>query len=320
MRLTVVLPVYNGMPFLPEALKSILHQTFTDFNVIVVDDGSTDGSAEYLRSVDDPRVLILSQSNQGPGAARNASLRRCQSEYVALMDQDDLSLPDRFLYQLEYLDAHPDVVMVGTRIRFVVGNVTQGALPCPLNHHGIETRLLRARAGVCHPSLMFRSETANAIGGYPIGVLGEDIDFCLRMCEHGRAANLDRVLFLYRLHRGQTVISRYRQLCRDNRYAVHRAICRRRGEPEPSFHSYAANQSAITRWCQSVEAWAIREYRLSIIDRAERRPLRGYFRLLTVAAVQPHWCVWHLRRLTRDWITGANRSTAIPLPNPKLRA
>ncbi len=320
MRLTVVLPVYNGMPFLPEALKSILQQTFTDFNVVVVDDGSTDGSAEYLRSIGDPRVLIVSQSNQGPGAARNAGLRYCQAEYVALMDQDDLSLPDRFLYQLEYLDAHPDVVMVGTQIRFLVGNVTQGALRCPVDHHGIETRLLRAQAGVCHPSLMFRSETANAIGGYPTGVLGEDVDFCLRMCEQGRTANLDQVLFFYRFHTRQTVMTRYKQLCRDNRYAAHRAICRRRGEPEPSVHSYAANQSAVTRWRRSVEAWATREYRLSIIDRAEGRTVRGYFRLLTAVAAQPHISLWHLRRLARDWIAGANRSTAIPSPNLDLRA
>jgi glycosyltransferase involved in cell wall biosynthesis len=305
-RLTVVLPVYNGMPFLPDALKSILHQTFRDFNVIVVDDGSTDGSAEFLRSVDDPRVLVFNQGNLGPGAARNTGLRHCQSEYVALMDQDDLSLPDRFLYQLEYLDTHPDVVMVGTGVRYLIGNITYGALPIPLDHHGIETRLLKAQSGLCHPSLMFRSEAANAVGGYPTGVLGEDIYFCLRMCEHGRAANLDRVLFLYRLHTNQTVISRYKQLCQDNRYAAHRAICRRMGKPEPSFSSYSVNQSPMTRWRRSVEAWATREYRLSIIDRAERRLVRGYFRLLTTAAAQPRLCLWHLRRLAKDWIIRTN--------------
>jgi hypothetical protein len=107
------------------------------------------------------------------------------------------------------------------------------------------------------------------------------------MCEHGRAANLDRVLFLYRFHAGQTVLARYKQLCRDNRYAAYRAACRRRGEEEPSFQSYAANQSAATRWSQSVEAWSLLQYRTGRIKLANGDRFGGLARLVAAATCRP---------------------------------
>ncbi len=115
-RLTVILPVYNGMPYLPKAVESILGQSFNDFTFIIVNDGSTDDSRHYLDTLRDPRIVLLNQENAGQGAARNAALQRCQSEYVAVMDQDDVSITDRLASQLSYLDAHPEVVILGTQI------------------------------------------------------------------------------------------------------------------------------------------------------------------------------------------------------------
>ena len=221
-RLTVILPVHNGMPFLPMAVESILRQSFSEFAFIIVNDGSTDGSGEYLRSLTDPRIVLVDQLNAGQGAALNAGLRLCQSEYVAFMDADDVSLPERLSTQLDYLDAHPDVVMAGTQIEFLVGNERQRALIAPADHEGIEARLLRGHAGVCHPSLMLRKAAVLAAGGYPTWALGLDIEFCLRMCEQGRVANLDQILYQYRFHANQTSSARYKGLIGANRCAAHR--------------------------------------------------------------------------------------------------
>lgn len=124
-KLTVILPAYNGMPYLPQAVESILGQSFTDFTFIIVNDGSTDGTGEYLSSLTDPRIEIANQVNAGQGASLNAGLQRCKSEFIAYMDADDNSMPDRLRQQLEFMEANPQIVMLGTQIEFLVGAVVQ---------------------------------------------------------------------------------------------------------------------------------------------------------------------------------------------------
>src|SRR5579859_1449928 len=200
------------MPFLPDAVESILGHSYTDFSFIIVNDGSTDGSSQYLRTLRDSRIEIIDQENAGQGAARNLSLGRCRTDYVALMDADDIAKPDRLRAQMDYLDSHPEAVILGTQFEFLVGVVPQRAPAVPLGHDGIEARLLKGRAGLCHPSLMFRTAAAITCGGYPTGVFGEDLEFCLRMCELGRAANLDKILFQYRLQGAQTSMAKSREV------------------------------------------------------------------------------------------------------------
>jgi hypothetical protein len=187
--LSVVLSVYNAMPYLSEAVESILRQTYEDFSLIIINDGSTDGSLEHLRSLEDPRIVLIDQENMGLGFSLNVGLRLCKSKYVARMDADDVSLPGRFAAQIEFLEANPNIVMVGTQVEFLIRNRVQKALRVPTNHDDIRSRLFVGRAGLCHPSVMFRTGAAIACGGYPVGIIGEDIDFFLRMCEQGTVAN-----------------------------------------------------------------------------------------------------------------------------------
>jgi len=113
-RLTVLLPVYNGMPYLPEAVDSVLAQTFADFRLLVLDDGSTDGTAAYLGGIDDPRVDVVHQENRGLGATLNRGIGLCETEYLARMDADDVACPDRLKLQVDYMERHPAVAMLGT--------------------------------------------------------------------------------------------------------------------------------------------------------------------------------------------------------------
>ena len=275
------------MPFLPKSVESILHQRLTDFSFIIVNDGSTDGSGHYLSAIRDPRVLLINQTNAGQGAARNLALSRCDSEYVALMDADDISKPDRLLLQFGYMNTHPDVVILGTQIEFLIGTVTQRALSMPADHGEIEARLLKGRAGLCNPSLMFRTAAAIACGGYPTGVVGEDTDFCLRMCEMGRAANLDGVLFQYRLQVAQTSMARTKEVILVNQFAAYRASRRRKGLPAPTLDEFARNISLIGRWRLSIEAWELIQYRTGRILLASGRPLSGVLRLALLGLCRP---------------------------------
>jgi glycosyltransferase involved in cell wall biosynthesis len=113
---TVLVAAYNGMPYLRELVDSVLRQTFRDFQLLIVNDGSTDGTEQYLNSLSDDRIRLVHQENRGQGAARNVGLALCESEFVAITDGDDVVLPNRLERQLRFLGAQSSVGMVGSRL------------------------------------------------------------------------------------------------------------------------------------------------------------------------------------------------------------
>jgi len=117
MKVSVVIPVYNKAPYLRECLDSVLAQTFFDFEVIAVDDRSTDDSLAVLRSYTDPRLqVVVQERNGGPAAAVRTAMDRAQGTYIIRMDADDVALPERFAEQVAYMDAHPEVGISGSRV------------------------------------------------------------------------------------------------------------------------------------------------------------------------------------------------------------
>jgi glycosyltransferase involved in cell wall biosynthesis len=302
-KLSVILPVYNGMPYLPEAVESILTQTFTDFTFIIVNDGSTDGSGAYLSGISDPRVVVIEHKNAGQGAARKTALSQCLSEYVALMDADDVSLPNRLAIQIAFLEDHPDTVMVGTQFNFLILGTIQRALRAPAEHAQILARLMKGRAGLCTPSLMFRRNNALACIDYPDGHLGEDIYFCLRMCDQGTVANLDKILMLYRMHSDQTSLSRTKEIVIGNHYAVHLAVYRGLGKAPPRFEDFILETTWKDRWRWAEEARTITQYRTGRLELATGRQIRGYLRLMLLALRRPAHSIRRLIQTARSSVT-----------------
>ncbi len=110
MKASVLIPVFNKAPFVQEAVESVLNGTFQDFEIICVDDKSTDNSLDVLRSITDPRVRIIElPRNLGPAGAANAGLDACTGEYIVRLDADDIALPDRLERQIAFMDTHPDI-------------------------------------------------------------------------------------------------------------------------------------------------------------------------------------------------------------------
>ena len=194
-KLTVLMSVYNGMPYVKEAIYSILHQTFRDYIFLIIDDGSTDGTSDYLKTIKDKRVCIVHQKNAGLGAALNVGLNMIETKYAARMDADDIALPGRLGKQVKFMEEHSEVGMLGCRFVFTINGLKHDlSPPLPLMHAGILDVLSKGGHAISHPTVCFRTDLAKSVGGYRISGEGEDWDFFLRMSEITHLANFDEVL------------------------------------------------------------------------------------------------------------------------------
>jgi len=197
--ISVVMGVHNGERFLQQSVDSILAQSFGDYEFIIVDDGSTDGTAAILESYTDPRISVIHQSNRGLTEVLQTGLEVARGEYFARQDSDDISLPTRFEHQLDYLRSHPDVLAVGTScVEIDEEGVLRRHLDHPLDDIGCKERLAIS-SPLPHGSVIVRMETLRELGGYRKQfTLAQDRDLWLRLSERGKLANLPEHLYLWR--------------------------------------------------------------------------------------------------------------------------
>lgn len=206
-RVSVLMAVYNTAAYLAPAIESILHQTYEDFELIVIDDGSTDDSARIAENyaAKDARIRLIRQPNAGVGAATNRGLSASRGEYVAIMDSDDISEPERLACQVEYLDAHPDIAAVGTQwLMIQPDDQVAGADMQPTSTEAV-AMLMYAYFSVHHPTAMIRRAAMSSVGGYreDRACIVPDYDLFMRMQQAGYGfANLPEVLFRWRLNPG----------------------------------------------------------------------------------------------------------------------
>ena len=202
---SVLMGVHNGLPYLPEAVESILRQTFADFEFIIIDDGSTDGSGEWLetKAKEDPRIRLVRQVNIGLTKSLNRGLALARGEFIARMDGDDIALPQRLEMQVSALRDNPALILLGSEVEIIDAQGRALAVRGHSRDHvEIRRRLLTGDGGaLTHPAVMFRASAARAIGGYDEAMTTtQDIDFFLRMSEVGPVTNLPHVLLYWRQH------------------------------------------------------------------------------------------------------------------------
>jgi len=302
---TVLMPVYNGLPFLVEAVESILNQTFHDLKLLIIDDGSTDGSEGYLHQLTDPRAQIVHSPRRGLGAALNMGLAMCETEFLARMDADDVALPDRIATQVNFLRQHRDVGTVGTQIAYLGSKGHAGSSPpVPCDHETIYADLLRNRLALCHATITCRTALLKQIGGYRIRGCGEDWDMMLRIGEVSRLANVDRVLYLYRLHPNSANATKLAEIQVGIAYASHNAKCRAKNRPETTFADFVAAQPAQSFWrhmADWADRYAFAQYRQALLEVLSERKLRGYARLGWAALCSPPRTWQRVCRLARKY-------------------
>ena len=198
---SVVLAVRNGGVDLPEALGTILNQSFTDFELIAINNGSTDGTREFLDQVADPRVRVYHQEDRGLAAALNRGISLARGRYIARQDHDDWALPTRIAQQVAFLDANPDHALVGTRAEVWIGNSPTGRFhDHPTNDADLRFALLFNNYFV-HSSVMMRKTALDQVGVYTTDRSRqppEDYELWSRIARQFRVANLPERLTIYR--------------------------------------------------------------------------------------------------------------------------
>lgn len=271
--LSVVLPVRNGTPYIGEAVRSILTQTYRDFELVIVDDGSTDGTLDIITAFqkDDPRVRLERNPGSGLVDGLNHGIAVSTAPLIARMDADDVALPSRLRRQVDFLNEHPEIAVVGSHVTYIdeFGKPAGDAGVLPQTPEDIARHLLK---GCClrHPTVVMRREAVEKAGGYRRELLdAEDYDLWLRMAEQAALTNLPDVLLLYRVHSGQ-VSERKKWMQRLSRnLALLAAMERRQGSGDPigtyaCFTKGAARQKCLNRGCAKCVCDSVR-----IFERAE---------------------------------------------------
>jgi glycosyltransferase involved in cell wall biosynthesis len=227
--------VYNAGPFVHEAVASVLAQTYADFELICVDDASTDASPAILRGFGDPRIRIIRHNtNLGQAMSRNDAMAAARGEYLAILDADDVCEPQRLERQVTFLDANAGVGLVGCG---VYSNIDQNGTVLytsrlPEDNETIQ-RTLVERWCFLHSSIMFRRSIQQSVGGYRKQMEpAEDHDLILRILEQSQAHNLQEPLVRYRLNPNGISVVGHRYIDEAGDIAMRMARRRRAGQPE----------------------------------------------------------------------------------------
>ena len=216
-KISVVLPVYNAERYLREAVDSILTQTFTDFELILINDGSTDGSGDICRAYAkrDPRVVLIDcPTNGGLVSALNEGLAKARAPLIARMDADDIAMPERFACQYAHMVEHPNLAVLGSATRFIdeTGQIT-GRRPYPFSPTDVKDAFTSGRdCPVAHSAVMMKRDVVLEVGGYRTAFThAEDYELWLRLVERSHdIANLPQPLLNVR-QRGDSVSAIYRE-------------------------------------------------------------------------------------------------------------
>ncbi len=299
LKLSVLLPVHNSERYLSQAIQSVVCQSFRDFELIIVDDGSSDASLHVCQEFErnDARIKIISRPNTGIVGALNDGLAASKGEFIGRMDADDISYPDRFERQLLEFARRPKLVLLGSQVRAI------DADGCPIRYMCQETEnatlqaLLLAGDGhaILHPAVMMRATAIGQIGGYrPEYPISEDLDLYLRMAELGEVGNCSEVLLDYR-HHESSITNRPNKAMHFAQLAVSETRARR-GLPPLSLQQKMVNEVEIASPGQIARRWSWWAWGSGFGSTARKYARRAIFADPTSFKAWQLLYVTHLRR------------------------
>lgn len=252
--ITVLMPTFNAEAYLCEALDSILTQTYSDFELIVVDDGSTDSTLSILADYAerDDRVQMRSFEHAGACRAMNRGLELAETDWVAIMHADDVMEPHRLERQVAFIEAHPNAAVISSLVYVINGEGERiGLSTTGLSQPGVAQQMVQENEviGFHHPAVMLRKSVAREVGGYRQAFWPcEDIDLWNRIAEQGHEILVQpEYLLNYRKH-GAAASANIRLLRKKYHYTKAAMLRRRQGAPEPSYEEFLKLRKKKPLW------------------------------------------------------------------------
>jgi glycosyltransferase involved in cell wall biosynthesis len=302
---SVVMPTYNADRYLGQAIDSILSQTHQAFELLVVDDGSTDDTPGLLASYaeSDPRVRVISQSNQGVSAALNRGIADASAAWVAIMHSDDVALSGRIERQLRAAAEMPDVVAWGTYAFHIGANGKRLGLGQVGFTTREEFRSARARGKpiwLIHPTSLLRRDVLLQVGGYdPFFDCGEDLDLFSRMADRGPVLALPEPLLLYRVHSESNTLRRFARMTTLTEYIAARERAKAMGgEPVAweAFEALQSHQSPMRKARNALKDSGAYRYRRFACEIAAEHPVRAAWFLAGSIICSPGYALRRIRQ------------------------
>jgi glycosyltransferase involved in cell wall biosynthesis len=268
-KVSVILPVFNGNLHLSQAIGSILNQTFKNIELIIIDDGSTDDSLSIIKNYGDSRIVLLEhEKNLGLIAALNNGIDHAQSEYIARMDSDDISLPTRLEMQAHFLDQNPSIGVCGTWLQcFGDSHKKWKNYTLPEHHDAIVVNLI-FRNPLAHSTVMMRKALIDQyhLRYDPFYIHSEDYDFWVKFSKFTKLANFPAILLKYRLHQNRiSIISQKKmELRKKVLFQIWKNLFQTYGMPytsddlETHFLMSYMNQNLNREQIQKIEKWLTR--------------------------------------------------------------
>lgn len=297
MQVSVVMPAYNASQFISQAIESVLAQTCRDFELIVIDDGSTDNTLEIAEkyAAQDARVRVYTQPNQGFAPTLHRGFDLAANEWVFRMDADDLMRPNRIERQLAFIAEHPELAVASSLNRYIdsKNRVIGKSVSALLTHEAVD-KLIAANEliGFCHPAAALRKSAVMAVGGYRKQFWpAEDIDLWNRLVENGYKILVQPEYLLdYRMHGDSATISGARNTQFKVRWLKDCMLRRRAGMPELDFDAFLRNLHSaplLIRLNRKRKDLAKVFYKAAVMHYAMRKYPSLFFTLLVAVLLQP---------------------------------
>ena len=315
-KVSILIPAHNAERFIEETLVSVLAQTFTNFECLVINDGSTDHTAEVVeRFLSDQRFRLVNLEKVGLCTVLNRGLALCRASLVARMDADDVMLPERLAVQVAFMEAKPEIAGCSSDISLI--NETGfgiGEIQCPLTSVDAIEKQLRAGGQLIysHPTIMYRREVVLELRGYRSEYFPcEDVDLFVRMLEAGKPVlNLPTALIKLRVHPASVSSNNAVRQFHTNRLIFRNLSARRRGKPIITIEQYLTNTNStvgLRKFLQRLEVTSFVLHRKASHEKTNRRPILGNSLLIAAIALNPYDAYKKVvRRILRMWWSNLN--------------
>ena len=310
---SVIMPAYNSSEHIAEAIDSMLNQTFQAFELIIVDDGSTDDTLSIVNeyAARDNRIRIIEQQNGGVGAARNTGIEAAQYDWIALFDSDDIAFTDRFEKQVKAITEDPELIVCSGAVQHmgyngkILDDVKQVGPATKADFY--EQRKQGQLIYIATTAAVFRKDIAQRIGGFDVRFRSAgDTEFWDRMADHGPMIGLTDPLVYYRMHGGGIMGTRYAELYRNTRYLEMRCKERAHGR-DLSFDDFLQdyeNQPLPQRILTHADRQSQFYYRNAGVALSKQERLKGFGYVMMATLFNPYLTVKRIgKRLTNKYFS-----------------